>query len=563
MARIKIDNKIVISYDDVARDKYWKALSKYLIEKYGKVQYSNHKKVENILKDSFQFLVDSFRQLILIEKRFPFFLYVHWLHEQSIDIYIKTLRGFKLEGIREGEFAMYRRLLKLILEQGCDVDLDWGGISSGKDVEIMDNKIQELIYLGTWMYQFADYISFQKMVEGCYQISFDDKDLLTVEWRFHYGVVYKKFFPTLSEDYKNAIFDERAGIDFKAKIEECFNINYDFAGGIIFEIQKLLNPETPDLQTIEPYVLPLNLANQYGIGKELAEIFYGGLTISRINKLTIEDAILKPHSTKRYMFRPILVYKIGGVERALIGKNKFSESIMVLSTNAIHWNTMLDEWLTLNCMQSFITKKGNEHDKILEDKIEEIIRNKRLRFCRNIKSFKRASKKNNINIDNESAGEIDFIIINSNQKTIYVADVKYNRARYEVVGYRMDYTQFINPEKPHKSYETKLSKKVTWVRNNLSVLKEHLCIFYNKPDIDLEGYEVEGIFIINTPTFYMFNGQFKAITLKQFEGFIEGSYKYPDLRIINGDGDYEMFATVSHPYFKEPIILRDDEMDNE
>lgn len=77
----------------------------------------------------------------------------------------------------------------------------------------------------------------------------------------------------------------------------------------------------------------------------------------------------------------------------------------------------------------------------------------------------------------------------------------------------MDYTQFINSEKPHKSYETKLCRKVNWISNNLEVLKDHLSNIYNMSDIDISNYNVEGIFIINTPTFYMLKEEFKAITL--------------------------------------------------
>ncbi|PZX59149.1 hypothetical protein LV84_01175 [Algoriphagus ratkowskyi] len=559
MPRIKIDNKIVISYDYDARNKYWGALSKYLIKKHGNGHFTDQQKIEEILIDGFDFLVDNFKQLISTEKKISFFLYTHWLHEQSIQIYVKTLVGFKLEKISESEFAMYRRVLKLVLEQGCDIDLEWDSLSTGKEVLVMDDKIQELLYLGTWMYEFADKIAFQKMIEECHQIYFDEEGLLVIDWQYHYGQTYNELFPMLAEDYKKGTFDEQAVFELRAKIEECFKIEYDFASGVIFEIQKHHNPKSPYLQTIEPDVLPLNLIQNYGINKEIAEIFYAGLTISRNNKLTVEEAIRKPHSTKRYIFRPILVYKIEGINRALVGKEKFAESIMVLSTNAIHWNAMLDEWLALECIQTFINKKGNEHDKILEDKTEEIIKEKGFLYCRNVKSFKQASKKNNVNIDNAIAGEIDLIVVNSNQKIIYVADAKYNRARYEAVGYRMDYSQFINVEKPAKSYETKLNKKTDWIRNNLDTLKQHLSIVFNKPNVDLSGYKVVGIFIINTPTFYMFNGNFKAITLKQFGDFIEGKYEYPDLFILDEE---ESMMMVKHPYFRKPLLLTDEDGNN-
>src|SRR5690606_11185156 len=102
-------------------------------------------------------------------------------------------------------------------------------------------------------------------------------------------------------------------------------------------------------------------------------------------------------------------------------------------------------------------KKGLEHDKILESEIEEIVKSKGLLYKRNVTTFSLGKGKNNINIDNDIAGEIDLIVIDENRKLIYVADVKYNRARYEAVGYRMDYSQFINPLNPKKSYETKLA----------------------------------------------------------------------------------------------------------
>ena len=550
MPRIKIDNKTVISYNHNARTKYWGALSKYIANKHGLGRFRDQQNVEDVLLDGFNFLVDQFKQLISTEKKFTFFLYVHWLHEQSVQIYIKTLDGFKLEIINETEFARYRRILKLILEQGCDIDLEWGDLKSRKEVPVMDAKIQELLYLGTWMYEFADKIAFQKMIEECYQIYFDQKKLLVIDWQYHYGQVYNQLFPNLAEDYKQGTYDEHAYFELTTKIEECFKFPYIYARDIIFEIQKHHSPTSPEIQTIEPYTLPLNLIQQYGISKELAEVFYAGLTISRTNKLTIEEAIRNPYSTKRHMFRPILAYKIEGTDRVLVGKEKFAESMMVLSTNAIHWNAMVDDWLGLNCIQTFINKKGDEHDKILEEKIEKIVKEKGFLYCRNITSFKQTSNKNNVNINNENVGEIDLIVVIPNQKTIYVADAKYNRARYEAVGYRMDYSKFVNTKKPDKSYESKLHKKTNWIHKNIDILKEHLSIVFNKPDLTLRGYEVEGIFIINTPTFYMFNGQFKTITLKQFSDFIEGEYKYLNLCVFD---ENESKLTVKHPYFKKPL----------
>lgn len=555
MPRIIVDNKIVISYDYTAKDKYWTALSKHLISKHGNQHFTDHHQVEKILLDGFEFLVQQFKQLISKEKRYTFFLYVFWLHEQSIQIHIKTLGDFELEGIDASEFAMYRRVLKLILEQGCDIDLIKGDSPDCDEVLRMDATIQELLYLATWMYGFADRIAFQKMVEECHDIYFDSQNLLVIDWQYHYGQTYKELFPKLTEDYTQGTFDYNALEELKGKIEECFNVKYNFAGGIIWRIQEHHNPQEPQLQTIEPDFLPLNLVNEFGISKELAETFYKGLTLSRDTKLPLEEVILKPYSTERYMFRPILVYNINGKDRALVGKEKFAESMVVLATNAIHWKAMYTEWRTLKCIQSFMNLKDHEHDRILEDKIEEVVKSKGFLYCRNLKSLKQLNKIN-VRIDNNVSGEIDFIIINQDLKTVFVSEVKYNRARYEAVGYRNDYSNFTD------TYEKKLAKKVKWVGENLNTLVEHLRIVYNRNEIDLSGFSVTGIFIINTPTFYMFNGAYKAITLKQIGDFIEGKYEYPELFIFGKDGNEETLMRVTHPYFKKPIIITDDMFEN-
>lgn len=543
MARLKIEGKVVLSYEyENYVDFYWPKLSNALTAKYGKDKITDKTIVENVLLDSFSFLVEEFKKLISSETNYRFFSYVFFLHEQSLEIYKDMLGGYQLTQIKESDFARYRRILKLILEQGCDIDLTMGNFPNGNEVLEMDKKIQDLFYLGTWIYTFADYIAYQKMIEEANYIEFDEKGHLVLGWQHHYGAIYKEFFPKLMSDYEKGTFDENAIHELKEAINNCFGINYDYAGGIIFEIKKHFRPEAPQLQTIEPYVLPHNLKEQFGIDKDIAECFYNGLSLSRDNKMTLEEVILKPYSTERYMYRPILIYNIDGVQRALVGEQKFVESMLVLATNAISWNTIPLDWKENPLMVKFISKKGNEHDKILEDKIEQILLEKKLLYCRNIKSFKQPQG-GNIRIDNELAGEIDYIVVNVELKKIFVADSKYNKVKYEAVGYRTDNTNFI------KSYEPQLQKKISWITENKVILQDHLKIIYNIAELDLSEFKVDGIFFINTPTFYMFNGKYKAITLKQIPDYIEGKYEYPTVFYENENG---VKSIINHPYFVKP-----------
>lgn len=543
MARVKINGKVALSYDyEKFVEIYWTKLSEFIIKKYGRNKITDKSTVENVLLDCFRFLIEEFKKLIYVETNYRFFSYVFYLHEQSLEIYKDILGGYKLTEIEENDFARYRRILKLILEQGCDIDLKMGKFPTGEEVLAMDEKIQALFYLGTWIYTFADYTAYQKMIEEAHDIDFDKEGQLLIGWQHHYGAIYKNFFPKLMSDYEKGTFDENAIHELKGAINDCFEIDYDFAGGIIFEIKKHFSPKAPKLQTIEPYILPQNLKAKFGIDQLTAEYFYNGLSISRENKMSLEEVILKPYSTERYMYRPILIYNIDGVKRALVGEEKFAESMLVLATNAISWNTIPKEWRANSKMVKFISRKGNEHDKILEDKIEEVLLEKRLLYCRNIKSFKQPNA-GNIRIDNELAGEIDYIVVNLDLKKIFVADSKYNKVKYEAVGYRTDYTNFL------KSYEPQLQKKINWISENKNILQEHLKIIYNIADLDLSDFEIDGIFFINTPTFYMFNGNYKAITLKQIPDYLMGKYEYPTVFYENEEG---VKSIINHPYFIKP-----------
>lgn len=548
MPRLDIHGHPVLSYETSQRDVYWGGVSKKIMAKYGKKKFTEHNEVEGILIFAFQYFINEFKKLVLSESRFTFFMYVFWLHEESLKLNLKLLGGQKLHSIDENEFARYRRILKAILEQGCDIDLEWGKFPDAAGLLVLDEKVQNLHYVGTWMYHLADAIALHKMIEECHAIEFDKDDMLVIPWQHHYGHAYDRLFPNLGPDYEKGTFDEQAIHELKDKINKCFSIDYDWAGGIIYEIKRYHNPKDPSLQTIEPYVLPKNLAEQFKISEGIANLYYDGLTISRYNKMSLEDLVLKPYSMNRFLFRPILVYRIGGVERALVGEDKFPESMLVLATNALNWNSLPEEWSQIPCMRTFLNQKANEHDKILEDKVEEAIIEKELLYVRNIKSFKR-KQGNNVNIDNATCGEMDFVIVNPHIQTVFVVDCKYNKARYEAVGYRTDNTNF------EKEYEPKMAKKLAWVSQNLNVLNEHLQIINNDDAIDVSSYEVDAVFFINTPTFYMFNGRYKAITLKQVSEFLDGKYEYPELFILDKDAEgNEIMGRVKHPYFKKPLI---------
>lgn len=114
-----------------------------------------------------------------------------------------------------------------------------------------------------------------------------------------------------------------------------------------------------------------------------------------------------------------------------------------------------------------------------------------------------------------------------------------------MVGYSRDYANFL------KDYEPKLKRKVDWFKNNLALVGEHFEREYPGSTVNLTGYAVRGFFIVNTPTYYSFNGAYRAYTIQEFRELMDGTLKDVEFYIEDGDD----IAFIQRPYFQKPIQL--------
>jgi hypothetical protein len=534
MGKVYEDGHAILTYEESLSEIYWTQLSEYLRGKYSDQDFSNNEMTEIILKDAFQFLADKFKEIIHQETSFSFYLLAFNLHEESIKLYFKTLEGYRFVGIQENEFALYRRILKLVLEQGCDIDLNWGSftIIEARRIEIV---LQHLIYIATLLYDLSDRIAYCKMVDNCYKIEIE-ADIFAISLNNHFGLIFDTIPMIMEGQYEAAICDMEAGTDLNHKVLECFGFTLADFISVVRMIQSHHNPAHPNTQTIEPYVIPINLAGLYGRELDLMKLFCDGLIINRTNKPSLETTIYKPTAEYRYAFRPILVYNIGGEERALIGYQKMNETLQVLTTNALHWDGLPSEWQKIPEIKLFMDQKSNNHESTYLNKVKELVVGCEAIADYNVEVLK---KRNNQDLNIISnPGEIDCIIVIPEYRRIIVADIKYNRAKYEAVGWQKDFSNF------KKKYESKLKEKVDWIRDNRPALQEHFEVKLGLRDISLLDFSVEGCFFINTPTFYMFNGEFRAITIFELPQFLNG---WLGTTIFDPDNRANRY---DHPYFK-------------
>src|SRR6185312_1492334 len=493
--------------------KYNTVLVNKLLERYGKGTISQEPETTEILKFCYDWAADTFLELMHGQTDVRFMYYLFKVHEDSINLYYESLsdaKGLAAKEVNINTLSLNRRLLKLALEQACDLDYI-GQLTP--DPRIMPGflaLLEDLLFVGERLFAFSEYMAEQRMMENPIEIIIEG-DAYTIQRNYHYDFIYGAMEKLFQEGFSNGLVDIDSVKELRHELQQCMGIDYDFAGGQIMEIKKHFSPHAPEMQTVQYEALLVNLQHN-GVSQGNAANFYGGLTISRSNKLPIRDSVYLSHSFKRYFFRPILMVNINGEERALVGNQKWQESILVMATNGFQWQQAPEEWKRNAAFRAYLNRKAGEHDKLLEDSVKDVLDKRGIPYIHHVVQLS-PLKGPAVRIDREP-GEIDFIIVDPNCNKILVTDCKYHRARYEMVGFSTDFRNF------RDNYEPKINEKVKFIQGHLQLLQEHLQN-ERKINFDISQFKVDALFICNTPTFYILNGNIKTVAIIHLNELIE------------------------------------------
>lgn len=543
------DKYLIFKGDNSSEEKFRKELSAKILSKFGKPNY-NAEKITEILSFSLEYFIDSFQKICLNETSVKFYQQILRSHEQATEVVYKFTNESISQGIDFKYIAIYRRVLKFILEMGCDVPMHNNEKMDGAFKKRFEEKLNDLLYLGDMIFTCVSFYSEQTMIEDVADISFDKDNLFVFSRRHHYNFIFehmsKEFGPQLSK----AVVDDTdlAGLsDLKQALENCFNIKYGNVGHLIASIHEMNKSKGGDVVGVGWETLPINLTQAYGVEKQVAEQFFRGLTLDRNNKMSLLDLACKPYKLNRYIYKPIIIWNIDGNDYALFGKNAWAETFIQLASNAIPWGKAPETWLKNKCFKKYVHRKEDDHDKWLDDAVEKKMSENDIYYDRNVKVISHNSGKTSIDV--KDLGEIDFIIASKETQKLYIADCKHLLGRYDIANQRNDYNSFTGGKKP---YNETLKRKVKWFNDNLSLVNQHLQIKYKNPKIDISGYSVEGIFIINTPTFYMYNSVYRIYDINQIENVVLGKHIDPTFSVVIEEEDQTKFLNIEYPYFKKP-----------
>ncbi|MBE9461914.1 hypothetical protein ACFP1I_23280 [Dyadobacter subterraneus] len=522
-------------------------LSDVLRAKFGNGPYDSTV-VGDVVLFSLEYYMSEFIKICQDEKSVIFYQRVLELHENAIELTAYYQHQDISDEITLSYMAEYRRILKYILECGCDIQMVGGEMITDDFLIRSDQKIDELLFLGTMIITCVELVAEQSMIEDVADVSFDNNSLYVFSRKHHYELIIKEIMRTYEEDFAAGVNDETAFEDLKDALTSCFGIPYEVVGHLIAWIHDQLKDQGGYLIGVSWENFPANLNRMIGVSLEIAESFFKGLTLDKNNKMDLLSLACKPHNINRYMYKPILIWNVDDIDYAFLGPGAWTEAIIHYGTNAIPWGKAPAEWLANNCFKTYVHAKEDQHDKWLENPVEHITNELGLFYDRNVKTIRH--KNGTFKIDSPGLGEVDFIIVEPILRKVYIVDCKHLLARYDMVNQKNDFCAFV---KNKKSYNETLDKKMIWFNQNIPFLEQHFQLKYSDKNFSLADFEIEGIFIVNTPTFYMFNSKFRIYTLSKVQSLLSGVYTDFSFTIVSDQDEQIEVSNITYPFFQVPV----------
>jgi hypothetical protein len=545
------DTITVLRGEKNAEPKYRQVISERIIQHFGKGPYP-----PDVLREVFtfcqQYFIEEFEKTCEKETSFTFYREIFMLHEQATDLRRSEHYHQLPNGIDTQYISIYRRALKMILEKACDIDMQRGEKRDPNFIRRIQPVLNDLLYLGEMIFDFTESFAEFSMVEGISQVTFDEHDLYKQVREPHFNHVFHNISQDMERKSEGYVIDLTGSKDFKAAVQQAFGFDYDKIGLLIAALYDKFNLEPPDCLSADKHNFIIDAANICEVSRESVAIFFSGLILDRRNKRPLVESVRKPYLMNRFLYRPFLEWRINDTPYVICGIYSRDEAENSLILNAIPWGKIPNEWRDAPGIKTYVDRKHKDHDDWLDDQVEKIVSGCSLRYDRGVEKIHTRGK--SFSLLEKSLGEIDFLIISPATKKLLVIECKHLLGRYDMVNWKQDYDHFtVNGSKP--GYNTRLTTKVKWITNHLSQVEEHFRIKYRDNAISLDNYEVEGVFVINTPTFYMYNALYRIYTYHQFEDVITGQHTDPVYTLLYETDDSISTYRVMYPYFAKRELL--------
>jgi len=519
-------------------EEYWPQISAPVNEAYGVGEVKDAAIVQGALKLAFAKCGELFMNIISGERHASFYLYVQHLLENSIDIFTAILGGEDFQEINKSDFANIRRTLRIILEQSTNVDLVG---HANFMAEIAQNRqeyyetLDRLLYLGYQAFNISQEIARSQLFPRSGNFDIDEQGLLGMGTE----PAYKPIFDYLERDIPK--HDE--SVTLYHTIEELIKVwrklGVEYGEMASFFAEQIKNPQFRfALMAKDAFYEQAKQA--FGQHGNIALSFYDGLIVSRRNVLSFEDCMLRSQDINRIMYRPLVEISVDDKVYIMAGFNRWLECLSTLTTNALPWGHVAEEWSQHKPIKDFVQHLQETHDDILEDAAVEIFKVTQIPYDKSVKSLKQ-HKGNNFSIDKlKGVGEIDLVFADIPKKILYIVECKHNKSRFDYFNWKRDYLTF------KSKYETQLKNKILFGKAETERVLVHLEVVNGVVIEDKANYNVQGIFLINAPTLYMYDALHPTLTLHNLQQLLDGELVIPKFDLTLPDGQKLL---VEQPYF--------------
>ncbi|SDF16079.1 hypothetical protein SAMN05216464_113160 [Mucilaginibacter pineti] len=519
-------------------DEYWPLISAPAGERHGTEKVTEAGAVQEALKASFSTCGTLFTKTLAQETRASFYLYVQHLLENTCEIYEDIIAGKEVP-VNKSEFANVRRTLRIILEQSVTLELQGHRNFMAEiraNVKHYIGQLERLLYLGYQAFLISQEIARSQLFPKSIMIDVDKQGLLAMTALPPYNQLFAYLERDMPKHDKSVVLyhniNELIAIwqELGADYGELTSFMANQIGRPVFRISVM--PKEVYYQEI---------ANKFGDAGGVAIDFYEGLMVTAQNVLSFEDCILRSQDIRRFMYRPLAEISIDGTKYIIAGIKRWKESLATLTTNALPWGHVAEEWKKHKKIKAFVQHLSSTHDDILENAAVVLLKKKQFVQDKSVKSL-RQHKGNNLNIDKiPGVGEIDLVFADQEKKILYIAECKHNKSRFDYFNWKRDYTAFI------EKYETQLSNKLTFAKGNTERILVHLEVVNDIEIADKNKYLAKGIFLINAPTIYMYDAAYPALTLHNLGELLSDAYVIPAFAFAMPDGREGL---VEQPYFR-------------
>lgn len=547
MATYKIGDILVFKGRKAAEVPIRKELSATLIDSFGNGPY-DELQIRAVLCHSFDFFTSKFQDVCHRENSYTFYKVVFWFHEQITSLTLAQAVPDDLPAPIAGTYiAEYRRILKMILETAIDVAMCTGEKMNEEAKDRAELILDDLMYLGHMILACADMIAETQLIEDSIECVFNAEELFEFRRKHHYEQLFGHLEQLSTTQVTKHVIDPRAMTDLLSAFKTYFGIQYEDVAQLIGSFHRHFKCAPHFAPPVLYSDFVINLEKMYGVSVKHATLFFDGLVLHKTNKMPLSTLVVKPYHVDRLLYRPVPVWNVDGKDYCVIGASVWDEAVMQLATNAIPWGKAPSQWLSDPAFSAYMHQKEDEHDKWLDDAVEQKLST--YLFDRNIKKL--ATGTGSVNIEIKDVGEIDFIIVSAAANKIFIVDCKHLHARYDMVNQKNDVNAFTGSGKK-EGYNRKLEKKVDWCRNNMAKVQEHFQIKYPNDHFDFSSMQIEGIFVVNSPTFYMYNSPLRIYTLDQLPDVLDGSWTDPSFFLYVTEEEKEGFISSKYPYFRKP-----------